>query len=76
MNQQEAKAIVLDYLKNMYGNKPNYVGLVLLDDFWIELSEGVLPVKVVAALTVFSPKTEYELLAEFAAWGLKEGAKG
>lgn len=72
MNEQEAKAIVLEYLKETH-----YPGLISLKAFTDDYLTRRLPDEVYTAYRIVScgeNKTEYELLSEFAAWGLKEGA--
>ncbi|EAA0137937.1 hypothetical protein NAA61_04375 [Listeria monocytogenes] len=71
MNEQEAKAIVLEWLKD---NSKYYSPR----DLFFELERrgtNIVPSNVAHAYDTLSVKAEYELLAEFAAWGLKEGAK-
>ncbi|EAC3591521.1 TPA: hypothetical protein ACX1L3_000976 [Listeria monocytogenes] len=72
MTEQEAKAIVLEWLT---GGLMNYAYPTdLLKE--LALFEEPVPSKVLCAYRDLNTKSEYELLAEFAAWGLKEDAKG
>ncbi|EKZ3920578.1 hypothetical protein QSV97_002354 [Listeria monocytogenes] len=72
MNEQKAKAIVLEYLKEFH-----YPGICSLKYFFDDYKTRRLPDDVYAAYRkVLSGEIDCELLAEFAAWGLKEGAKG
>lgn len=69
MNEQKAKAIVLEWLTDF---RAYYIYPVQLLGI---LANGMcVPSKVAAAYHVLEPRAEFELLAEFAAWGLKEGA--
>lgn len=74
MNEQEAKAIVLEWLKPSkdFPEKPlDSIYRLTEHDFY-----NGLPKTVSAAYSILSVRSQYELLAEFAAWGLKEDAKG
>ncbi|EGO5453272.1 hypothetical protein [Listeria monocytogenes] len=69
MNEQEAKAIVLEWLKRRV--KEGWYPVSVLE----ELYSGHAPSYILEAhFYIWSTKTAYELLAEFAEWGLKEGA--
>lgn len=68
MNEQEAKEIVLKWLKE----SSEFLTPVRLF-FDLENINSKAPRQVVEAyLAIENRKVEYELLAEFAAWGLKE----
>ncbi|EAC3320301.1 hypothetical protein C1I14_03700 [Listeria monocytogenes] len=73
MTEQEAKAIVLEWLKD---NSKYYSPR----DLFFELERrgtNIVPSNVAHAYDTLSVKTEFELHGEFAEWGLnKEGAKG
>ncbi|MBV1094499.1 hypothetical protein J0N10_12165 [Listeria monocytogenes] len=70
MNEQEAKEIVLKWLKE----SSEFLTPVRLF-FDLENINSKAPRQVVEAyLAIENRKVEYELLAEFASWGLKEGA--
>ncbi|MBM5707764.1 hypothetical protein [Listeria ivanovii] len=74
MNEQEAKEIVLEWLKEIdytFGSP-----VLSITSLGLEYHGGTLPENVGNAFLDLPRKEEYELLAEFAAWGLKEGAKG
>ncbi|HAB7745319.1 TPA_asm: hypothetical protein GYP43_02975 [Listeria monocytogenes] len=70
MNGQEAKAIVLEWLKDNSSNEPK----VLLFEL-MRRHTDIVSKRVIQAYDLLETKGQYELLAEFAAWGLKEGAK-
>lgn len=71
MNEQEAKAIVLEWLKRRI--REGFYPSNVLE----ELYSGHAPSYISEAhFYILWTKAEYELLAEFATWGLKEGAKG
>ncbi|AQP56102.1 hypothetical protein C0M37_12305 [Listeria monocytogenes] len=71
MNEQEAKEIVLKWLKE----SSEFLTPVRLF-FDLENINSKAPRQVVEAyLAIENRKVEYELLAEFASWGLKEVAK-
>ncbi|EBD1562437.1 hypothetical protein BBK21_14070 [Listeria monocytogenes] len=71
MNEQEAKEIVLKWLKE----SSEFLTPVRLF-FDLENRNSKAPQQVVEAyLAIEYRKVEYELLAEFASWGLKEVAK-
>ncbi|EQB9248321.1 hypothetical protein ACYYIN_002118 [Listeria monocytogenes] len=71
MNEQEAKEIVLKWLKE----SSEFLTPVRLF-FDLENRNSKAPQQVVEAyLAIENRKVEYELLAEFAAWGLKEVTK-
>ncbi|EAD3300078.1 hypothetical protein M1Y28_001959 [Listeria monocytogenes] len=71
MNEQEAKKIILKWLKE---NSEFLTPVRLLFD--LENRNSKAPRQVVEAyLAIENRKVEYELLAEFAAWGLEEVAK-
>lgn len=71
MNEQEAKKIILKWLKE---NSEFLTPVRLLFD--LENRNSKAPRQVVEAyLAIENRKVEYELLAEFASWGLKEVAK-
>ncbi|EAF8515800.1 hypothetical protein HCJ45_00260 [Listeria sp. FSL L7-1517] len=71
MNEQEAKKIILKWLKE---NSKFLTPFRLFFD--LENINSKAPRQVVEAyLAIENRKVEYELLAEFAAWGLKEVAK-
>lgn len=72
MNQQEAKEIVLEWLKEQTGKAAS--PLITINYFKNDFFSYDLPGEVVQAYDSISRRTEYELLAEFAAWGLKAGA--
>lgn len=73
MNEQEAKAILMKWLKEIYLKRPSepLLAIIELEDGFLK---GKLPNKVFEAYLKLSKESECELLAEFAAWGLKEGA--
>ncbi|EHM0718797.1 hypothetical protein LJH24_002392 [Listeria monocytogenes] len=70
MNRQEAKAIVLEWLKNRAGKAE--LPLVMITGFGDDHFDDVLPDEVEQAYRSLSRKDDFEILAEFAAWGLKE----
>ncbi|EAD0075982.1 hypothetical protein CNY65_14240 [Listeria monocytogenes] len=71
MSEQEAKKIILKWLKE---NSKFLTPFRLFFD--LENINSKAPRQVVEAyLAIENRKVEYELLAEFAAWGLKEVAK-
>ncbi|EQC0664922.1 TPA_asm: hypothetical protein GIG92_02370 [Listeria monocytogenes] len=71
MNEQEAKKIILKWLKE---NSKFLTPFRLFFD--LENINSKAPRQVVEAyLAIENRKVEYELLAEFAAWGLKEVTK-
>ncbi len=71
MNEQEAKEIVLKWLKE----SSEFLTPVRLF-FDLENINSKAPRQVVEAyLAIENRKVEYELLAEFASWELKEVAK-
>lgn len=72
MNEQEAKAIVLEWLKRNPMNHEYPIELLKA----LASTEEYVPSPVVSAYHDLNSREEYELLAEFAEWGLKEGAKG
>ncbi|EAF6619353.1 hypothetical protein ATS85_08340 [Listeria monocytogenes] len=72
MNEQEAKAIVLEWLKEQTGKAAS--PLITINYFENDFFSYDLPGEVVQAYDSISRHTEYELLAEFAAWGLNDGA--
>lgn len=71
MNEQEAKAIVLEWLKRRVreGQYPDNV----LEELYSRHAPSYI---LVAHFYILRAETVYELLAEFAEWGLREGAKG
>ncbi|AQZ43493.1 hypothetical protein A6K41_06180 [Listeria monocytogenes] len=73
MNEQEAKAIVLEWLKRResFDRYPTEN----LFELKMEDLRSILPEKVTTAYKILSRTAEYELLAEFAAWGLREVAE-
>ncbi|EEO0673679.1 hypothetical protein G6I51_001404 [Listeria monocytogenes] len=71
MNEQEAKEIVLKWLKET----SKFLTPIRLF-FDLENRNSKAPRQVVEAyLAIENRKVEYELLAEFAAWGLEEVAE-
>lgn len=71
MNEQEAKKIILKWLKE----SSEFLTPIRLF-FDLENRNSKAPQQVVEAyLAIENRKVEYELLAEFAAWGLKEVTK-
>lgn len=71
MSEQEAKKIILKWLKE---NSKFLTPFRLFFD--LENINSKAPRQVVEAyLAIENRKVEYELLAEFAAWGLKEVTK-
>ncbi|HBM3493477.1 TPA: hypothetical protein LWK38_000514 [Listeria innocua] len=71
MNEQEAKAIVLEWLKET----SKFLTPIRLF-FDLENRNSKAPRQVVEAyLAIENRKVEYELIAEFAAWGLEEVAE-
>ncbi|EAC3296764.1 hypothetical protein [Listeria monocytogenes] len=71
MSEQEAKKIILKWLKE---NSEFLTPVRLLFD--LENRNSKAPRQVVEAyLAIENRKVEYELLAEFAAWGLEEVAE-
>lgn len=73
MNEQEAKAVVLEYLTSE-ASPYNYpfvaIGLIGINNL------GDVPREVKIAYLDLPTRTHFELLAEFAEWGLKGSAKG
>lgn len=70
MNEQEAKAVVLEWLtseSSPYGAPFVAIGLVGINNL------GDVPRKVKLAYLSLSITGHFELLAEFAEWGLKRG---
>ncbi|EAG1247662.1 hypothetical protein A9R15_02620 [Listeria monocytogenes] len=71
MSEQEAKKIILKWLKD----SSEFLTPIRLF-FDLENRNSKAPQQVVEAyLAIENRKVEYELLAEFAAWGLEEVAK-
>nr|EAD9784225.1 hypothetical protein [Listeria monocytogenes] len=71
MNEQEAKKIILKWLKE----SSEFLTPIRLF-FDLENRNSKAPRQVVEAyLAIENRKVEYELLAEFAAWGLEEVAE-
>ncbi|EAC7612364.1 hypothetical protein [Listeria monocytogenes] len=71
MNEQEAKKIILKWLKE----SSEFLTPIKLF-FDLENRNSKAPQQVVEAyLAIENRKVEYELLAEFAAWGLEEVAE-
>ncbi|EOS9392704.1 hypothetical protein ACNLHA_002289 [Listeria monocytogenes] len=71
MSEQEAKKIILEWLK---GSSEFLTPIRLFFD--LENRNSKAPRQVVEAyLAIENRKVEYELLAEFAAWGLEEVAE-
>ncbi|EAE9684355.1 hypothetical protein BZ176_15370 [Listeria monocytogenes] len=68
MSEQEAKKIILEWLKE----SSEFLTPIRLF-FYLENRNSKAPRQVVEAyLAIENRKVEYELLAEFAAWGLEE----
>lgn len=81
MSEQEAKEIVLEYLKQQdrgptitRREEPEPAPILLFRDFALDNFGRDLPEKVLLAYRSLSRKDDLEILAEFAAWGLEEGA--
>ncbi|EAC5195288.1 hypothetical protein D7Z01_05505 [Listeria monocytogenes] len=71
MSEQEAKKIILEWLKE----SSEFLTPIRLF-FDLENRNSKAPRQVVEAyLAIENRKVEYELLAEFAAWGLEEVAE-
>ncbi|EGY4464914.1 hypothetical protein JSZ13_001467 [Listeria monocytogenes] len=71
MSEQEAKRIILEWLKE----SSEFLTPIRLF-FDLENRNSKAPRQVVEAyLAIENRKVEYELLAEFAAWGLEEVAE-
>ncbi|EAC2573213.1 hypothetical protein Y419_03715 [Listeria monocytogenes] len=71
MSEQEAKKIILEWLKE----SSEFLTPIRLF-FDLENRNSKAPQQVVEAyLAIENRKVEYELLAEFAAWGLEEVAE-
>lgn len=71
MSEQEAKKIILEWLKE----SSDFLTPIRLF-FDLENRNSKAPRQVVEAyLAIENRKVEYELLAEFAAWGLEEVAE-
>ncbi|MCX77475.1 hypothetical protein DXQ21_00200 [Listeria monocytogenes] len=70
MSEQEAKEIVLEWWKD---NSPNEPRMLL---FELMRRDTIAPKSVTQAYDSLEVRGQFELLAEFADWGLKEGAKG
>lgn len=81
MTRQEAKGIVLEYLKQQ-DRRPSTIRnreqapILLFAEFGWDHFCCDLPDEVSVAYRSLSRKDDFEILAEFAAWGLEEGAKG
>lgn len=72
MTEQKAKAIVLEWLISEAVAGDGAIDILGILSFgYLDNSADPL---VISAYETLSTKAEYELLAEFAAWGLKEGA--
>ncbi|KAA9534108.1 hypothetical protein [Listeria monocytogenes] len=73
MNEQEAKAIVLEWLTDETDDRFPIATLANFDVNFI--FNDKTPFEVKSAYNKLSIKSQYELLAEFAEWGLKGSAE-
>lgn len=73
MNEQEAKAVVLEWLKTNFDC--NEVEHGLINELHCILAYAPRTTAENEAINTLSIKSEFELLADFAEWGLREGAK-
>ncbi|EOV6058549.1 hypothetical protein ACOBRE_002524 [Listeria monocytogenes] len=70
MSEQEAKQVVLEWLKINYQYGDAEHGLI--NELFLMISNVPMTAQENAALNMLSEKAEFELIAEFASWGLEE----
>ncbi|EAF0862734.1 hypothetical protein CFF26_06130 [Listeria monocytogenes] len=73
MSEQEAKHVVLEWLKINYQYNDAEHGLI--NELFLMISNVPMTTQENAALNMLSEKAEFELIAEFATWGLEEVAE-
>lgn len=70
MSEQEAKQVVLEWLKINYQYGDAEHGLI--NELFLMISNVPMTAQENVALNMLSEKAEFELIAEFASWGLEE----
>ncbi|EEO9541822.1 hypothetical protein G6H35_000483 [Listeria monocytogenes] len=73
MSEQEAKQVVLEWLKINY--HPGDAEYGIINVLFLMISNVPMTTQENAALNMLSEKAEFELIAEFATWGLEEVAE-